>query len=77
MFIKAAINVHLFIFYLTFKEPENRIQGTNSARLCSMAGRYDNPIPARLLAPMECLKVPKCEICHLFDFNEFYGVKSL
>ncbi len=23
------------------------------------------------------LKVPKCEIFHLFDFNEFYGVKSL
>ncbi len=22
-------------------------------------------------------KVPKCEIFHLFDFNEFYGVKSL
>jgi hypothetical protein len=21
--------------------------------------------------------VPKCEIFHLFDFNEFYGVKSL
>ncbi len=23
------------------------------------------------------LKVPKCENFHLFDFNEFYGVKSL
>ncbi len=23
------------------------------------------------------LKVPKCEIFHLFDFNDFYGVKSL
>ncbi len=23
------------------------------------------------------LKVPKCEIFHLFDFNEFYGIKSL
>ncbi len=23
------------------------------------------------------LKVPKCEIFHLFDFNEFFGVKSL
>ncbi len=21
--------------------------------------------------------MPKCEIFHLFDFNEFYGVKSL
>ncbi len=23
------------------------------------------------------LKVPKCEIFHLFDFNDFYGVKPL
>jgi hypothetical protein len=23
------------------------------------------------------LKVPKCEIFHLFDFNDFYGLKSL
>ncbi len=25
----------------------------------------------------KCLKVPKCEIFHLFDFNDFYGIKSL
>ncbi len=24
-----------------------------------------------------CLKVPKCEIFHLFDLNDFYGTKSL
>ncbi len=23
------------------------------------------------------LKVPKCEIFHLFDFNDFYGIKSV
>jgi hypothetical protein len=23
------------------------------------------------------LKVPKCEIFHLFDFNDFYGITSL
>jgi hypothetical protein len=22
------------------------------------------------------LKLPKCEIFHLFDFNDFYGIKS-
>ena len=27
-----------------FKEPRNRFQGINSASLCSLAGRYDNPI---------------------------------
>jgi hypothetical protein len=29
------------------------------------------------ILPGAFLKVPKCEILHLFDFNEFYGVKSL
>ncbi len=73
----------------------------NSASLCSLAGRYDNPIPTWFLAPIDCLKipalllspytifvdvditesnllkVPKCEIFHLFDFNDFYGITSL
>ncbi len=30
----------------------------NSASLCSLAGRYDNPIPLRFLAPIDCLKIP-------------------
>jgi hypothetical protein len=30
--------------FQTFKEPKNRFQGTNSARLCSLAGWYDNSI---------------------------------
>ncbi len=42
----------------TFKEPKNRFQGTNSPRLCSLAGRYDNPIPTRFLAPLDNLKIP-------------------
>jgi hypothetical protein len=33
------------------KKPKNRFQGTNSAR-------YDNPIPTRFLAPLDCLKIP-------------------
>jgi len=36
----------------------NRFQGMNSASLCSLAGRYDNPIPARFLAPIDCFKIP-------------------
>jgi hypothetical protein len=43
---------------LTFKEPRNRFQGINSAILCSLEGRYDNPIPTRFLAPKDCLKIP-------------------
>ncbi len=30
----------------------------NSASLCSLAGRYDNPIPTQFLAPIDCLKIP-------------------
>jgi hypothetical protein len=25
---------------------------------CSLAGRYDNPIPTRILAPIDCSKIP-------------------
>jgi hypothetical protein len=31
---------------------------TNSARLCSLAGLYDNPIPTRFPASIECSKIP-------------------
>jgi hypothetical protein len=34
------------------------IEGVNSASLCSLAGRSDNHIPTRFLAPMDCLKNP-------------------
>jgi hypothetical protein len=26
--------------------------------VCSLAGRYDNPIPTRFLAPIDCSKIP-------------------
>jgi hypothetical protein len=35
-----------------------RSPGIDSASLCSLAGRYDNPIPSRFLAPMCCSKIP-------------------
>jgi hypothetical protein len=46
--------------FQTFDEPRNRFQGINCAILCSLAvaGRYDNPIPTRFLAPIDCLKIP-------------------
>ncbi len=36
----------------------NRFQGMNSAGLCSLAGRYDNPIPTQFLVPKDSLKIP-------------------
>jgi hypothetical protein len=59
-------------YFFTFKEPRNRFQGVDSASLCSLAGRYDNLIPTRFLAPIDYSKIPrlvttgywKCAIVH-------------
>jgi hypothetical protein len=66
--LKQAIKGHVVCsmlpepeFFNFLKEPKNLFQGTNSARLCSLAGRYDNPIPTRFLAPIDCLKIPELE----------------
>jgi hypothetical protein len=37
-------------------------QAENSASLCSLAVRYDNPIPTRFLAPIDCLKIPALDV---------------
>ncbi len=44
-------------------EPRNRFHGIDSASLCSLAGRYDNPVPTRFLAPKGCLKIPALAAC--------------
>ncbi len=36
----------------------NRFQGIDFASLCSLAGRYDYPIPTRFLVPIDFLKIP-------------------
>jgi hypothetical protein len=46
------------VFLNVYAEPRNRFQGINSASLCNLAGRYDNPIPTRCLAPIDFLKIP-------------------
>jgi hypothetical protein len=38
-------------YFKTFMEPRNNFQEMKSASLCSLAGRYDNTIPTRFLAP--------------------------
>ncbi len=49
-------------------EPRNLFLGMNSASLCSLAGRYDNPIPLRFLAPIDTLKIP----AQRFIFSQIY-----
>ena len=35
-----------------------RSSGIDSGSLCSLAGRYDNPMPTRFLAPIDWSKIP-------------------
>ncbi len=51
-----SIEMDSRLHFWTFKEPRNRFQGIDSASLCSLAGRHDNPIPTRFLAPIVVLK---------------------
>ncbi len=47
----------------------------NSASLCSLAGRYNNPIPPRCLAPIDFLKIPAqfLFLCRqMFDSAHYY-----
>ncbi len=44
----------------------------NSASLCSLPGQYDNPLPTRFLAPIDCLKIPAQS-----EFTPFAGGKYL
>ncbi len=46
----------------------NRFQVMNSAILCSLAGRYDNPIPTRYLATIDCLKTPALNVLFFWNF---------
>jgi hypothetical protein len=48
----------------------------NSASLCSLAGRYDNPIPTRCLAPIDFLKIPPLVIQHSLRILRSPGIDS-
>jgi hypothetical protein len=43
--------------------------------LCSLAGRYDNPIPTRSLAPIDCLKIPVQEYYILYSVQSWNSWK--
>jgi hypothetical protein len=42
----------------------------NSASLCSVAGRYDNPITPQLLSPIDSLKIPAQDKIVLYRHDE-------
>jgi hypothetical protein len=63
--------------FLNFYESQESIQkGINSASLCSLAGRHDNPIPALFLAPINCLKIPAQYSTSLSPFLSYIDAHS-
>ncbi len=61
LWFERCRNYYLFLYisepvFLNVYGARNRFLGMNSASLCSLAGRYDNPIHTRFLAPIDCLK---------------------
>jgi hypothetical protein len=48
----------------------------NSASLCSLAGRYDNPIFTRFLAPIDCLKIPALQFKNTTSGFKSGGLES-
>ncbi len=53
-----------------FMGPRNWFQGMNFASLCSLAGRYDDPIPPQFLAPIDFLKIPERVFLNLYGGQE-------
>jgi hypothetical protein len=49
---------------LNFDGAQELIPRNQFASLCSLAVRYDNPIPTRFLAPIICSKIPALTRCH-------------
>ena len=45
----------------------------NSASLCSLAGRYENPIPPRCLAPTDC---PNISALHSNLYHQFVSSRN-
>ncbi len=59
----SVVNVQILSpYFLTFRETRNRFQGINSANLCTLAGRYDNPISTWFLDPIDRLKIPALKL---------------
>jgi hypothetical protein len=52
--------------------PNPILYETEQSPLCSMAGRYDNPIPTRFLAPIDCLKIPAQISCYKAFYYGIY-----
>ncbi len=85
---KNHVSVH---FLITETQPTTGTKNKNESHTCTIVETGKTlkiaVKTAALYTGVDCivlywpllgsLKVPKCEIFHLFDFNDFYGIKSL
>ncbi len=58
-------------YFKTFRDPRNRFQGIDTASLCRLTDRYDNSIPTRFLAPIDCSKIQA--LAEFVPWNQFLG----
>ncbi len=56
VFTVSCLRRKISPYFNTCMGPRNRFQGMNSASICRLAGRYDNPFPPRFLAPIDSFK---------------------
>jgi hypothetical protein len=57
IYLTFATSQPVFLNVYGAQELTQRIKFRRPMCLCSLAGRYDNPIPTRFLAPVYCLKI--------------------
>ncbi len=55
---QASLNPYAVLF--NFYRAQERFQVIDSASLCSLEDRYDNPIPTRFLVPIDFSKIQHC-----------------
>jgi hypothetical protein len=68
----CVISIHILIlspYFCNVYGAQESIPRNEFRHLCSLAGRYDNPIPTRFLAPIDCLKIPALSACQLMPLQ--------
>ncbi len=80
IFMTGSLNLQIRVYTGAGILKLLRSPGIDSASLCSLAGRYDNPIPNRFLAPIDCYKTQAqhtiCTIFYIWQYAEAFARES-
>jgi hypothetical protein len=77
LYTGAKVNFGDLTPYLTYAIITITVQCTQSQPMLISNEDRKALFFACTFVPISTLKVPKCEIFHLFDFNDFCGIKSV